>query len=516
MTPAGRAVSRGGRLGGIIRRAHPPAAVVAIAVVAVLAASVGPRPPQLAPTATGDQQLAERVRQLTGDGAGRRGLAVATITPEGVTTAGLGRAGADTEATPTTPFAIGSITKALTGMLLADLAGDGVIDPATNLQAALPGASFADATVGQADLAQLASHRSGLPRLPLNPVVVGWTAASTLFGVNPYAWGEEGADALVASATATSGARPAGEFGYSNLGGALLGQILARAADTPYPRLLRRELLDPLGMDDTHVVADGDALPPTHAAGFRANGRPVAAWRDAGYAPAGLGVWSTAADLARLAQGVLDDTAPGADAAEPRFAIGDDGRIGFGWFTTDYDGRSITWHNGATGGFRSYIGLDREAGRGVVVLSNTAIGAEPLGRALLGVDDDGAGAWWQQRTAWIPLGALAVAILMAGRFAWRRRTSAVDGDRLDLLTTVGEPTTLVLVAGAVGPWHQVTPALWWAGALAVGLAAWLAGRAWPHAAGRRHRSWLGWGWAAISLAIQAAVVLAYPLVTILR
>ncbi|MQS39991.1 beta-lactamase family protein, partial [Streptomyces katsurahamanus] len=46
-------------------------------------------------------------------------------------------------------------------------------------------------------------------------------------------------------------------------------------------------------------------------------------------------------------------------------------RIGLGWFTLTRDGREVTWHNGGTGGSCSFIGIDRENGRGAVVLSNT-------------------------------------------------------------------------------------------------------------------------------------------------
>ena len=48
-------------------------------------------------------------------------------------------------------------------------------------------------------------------------------------------------------------------------------------------------------------------------------------------------------------------------------------------------GRTVVWHNGGTGGFTSFLGVDRQAGVAVVVLS--AVGAPdettPAGFALL-------------------------------------------------------------------------------------------------------------------------------------
>jgi hypothetical protein len=46
-------------------------------------------------------------------------------------------------------------------------------------------------------------------------------------------------------------------------------------------------------------------------------------------------------------------------------------------------GRSITWHNGGTGGFRSWLGLDRDAGTGAVVLSAISASVDRAGFRLL-------------------------------------------------------------------------------------------------------------------------------------
>lgn len=60
--------------------------------------------------------------------------------------------------------------------------------------------------------------------------------------------------------------------------------------------------------------------------------------------------------------------------------------IALGWhLLKTLGGGEIAWHNGGTGGYRSFIGFDRANRTGVVVLSNmsTAAGADDIGRHLL-------------------------------------------------------------------------------------------------------------------------------------
>jgi hypothetical protein len=58
-------------------------------------------------------------------------------------------------------------------------------------------------------------------------------------------------------------------------------------------------------------------------------------------------------------------------------------KIGLGWLFYPTDGREIVWHNGGTGGFRSFAGYDPEKCIGVVVLSNASNGTDDIGFHLL-------------------------------------------------------------------------------------------------------------------------------------
>jgi hypothetical protein len=132
------------------------------------------------------------------------------------------------------------------------------------------------------------------------------------------------------------------------------------------------------------VVTRHDELPADRATGSQANGRRQAEWISAGYAPAGVGVWSSTADLGRLVSALLAADAPGGTAVRPRAGTdADSERVGLDWFTSTRNGWTVTWHNGGTGGFRSFVGFDAEAGRGIVVLAATSRDVDPAGFDLL-------------------------------------------------------------------------------------------------------------------------------------
>lgn len=451
--------------GGSAAPAPPPRrwSHLGLAMILALAGAmaIGPRPPSLSPETAGDEALAAELRAAIGGGRGFDTLAVAAVggapgttgapgTSGGeIRTAGLGGAGGET------PFELGSITKAITGMLLADLVDDGVVALDDTLGELLPDVAFADPDLAATTLEQLATHRSGLPRDVPGHYLGRF---GQMVGADPF--GElSPQDMLDAAATAEVGER---EVAYSNFGFALLGQALAERTGTSYRDLLRARVLDPLGMDDTVVVAPGEPLPPEAQPGRSAGGTLMAPWRGWGMAPAGGAVWSTAGDLGRLLEGVADGTAPGADAAESRADYREGARIGLGWITstvTTPDGeRSITSHNGATGGYRTWAGFDPDSGDGVAVLSSTARPVDAVGERLLGAEEDRPG------PDWIPLGLTLFfsATGAAGVFEAlpSRRGKGRPRDRLRAPAAVASSLVLLWVAHLAGAWHVVPPAVW--------------------------------------------------------
>ena len=342
------------------------AVAAAVAVVALGAAAI-PRPPSLSAEVSGDDALVAEVRALLAESPGARDrLSVAVIDGDEVRTAAFG-------ATDATEYEIGSVTKTITGSLLAEAIDRGEVAADTALGDLL---DLGDSPAASVTLEELATHSSGLPRLPVSVGSVVSSIVASYRGADPY-----GSTIAELEADARGVALGEKEFLYSNLGVALLGQALAAAADTDYPQLAEERVLGPLGMDDSYVPTSPAELRADAPTGYTAGGRPSDAWTLGADAPAGS-ARSTLADMVAYTTAQRDGSAPGVSATEPIAAAGESGEIGFAWLTTD----GVTWHNGATGGFTSWIGFDRESGRAVVVLNNTGGNVDDLGFALMEVE----------------------------------------------------------------------------------------------------------------------------------
>ena len=70
-------------------------------------------------------------------------------------------------------------------------------------------------------------------------------------------------------------------------------------------------------------------------------------------------------------------------AEQPRRTVAATQRIGLNWLISSTSRIDIVWHNGGTGGYRSFIGLDKRHQRAVIVLTNSANGADDIGQRIL-------------------------------------------------------------------------------------------------------------------------------------
>ncbi|MEU8380585.1 serine hydrolase domain-containing protein [Streptosporangium sp. NPDC048865] len=317
-------------------------------------------------TSYGDEKLAARIRELAGDR--HPVIAVATVSPKGTTVASAGAPlGAD--------FEIGSISKGITGLLYTDALARGEIGPTSTLGEflRLDGAPAAGVT-----LASLSTHRSGLPGLPRSAEPWRRTLALWRHGTNPYG---EDLERLLEQARGVKVGRPRAR--YSNFGFELLGHAIARAAGTSYRDLVRRRVAEPLGLGVFYTPSTPDELLPGAIIGRSGSGRVRQPWTGEAVGPAG-GIRASIEDMARLTSALLDGTAPGIGALDPVARLsGPAVRIGAAWITVEVKKRHITWHNGGTGGFRTWLGVDRAAGTGAVVMSATSVSVDRHGFGLL-------------------------------------------------------------------------------------------------------------------------------------
>ena len=290
---------------------------------------------------------------------------------------GVGKLGRQDPRTPDgdTVYEIGSLTKVLTGVLLADAVTRGEITLDTTLAelgwVATPGprkhgGPRKDQRPGAITLRQLATHTSGLPRLPQNLALTDLK--------NPYATYTL-ADLKHAVAKVHLENLPGDQASYSNLGLGLLGDALAEKAGGRYAEVLAERVFKPLGMSDSAVVAT-PAMQERLAAPHTSGGEPSSFWDFQALAGAG-GVKSTANDVLKL---VAASLAPENVSLGPALALAwrvhqtplkeGDLASGLGWFVAQ-DGQT-RWHNGQTGGFYSIVLANRELDIAVVVLANTA------------------------------------------------------------------------------------------------------------------------------------------------
>jgi CubicO group peptidase (beta-lactamase class C family) len=311
------------------------------------------------------------------------GLVVGTLVDgrSHVSTYGVGRLRDSLRLGADTRFEIGSVTKAFTGLLLTEQVTWGAVSPDAPIGRFLPDSVRTPTADGRPiRLRHLATHTSGLPRLPSNLSLRQHRA-------DPYAhYTPAKLHAFLNDVTLS--APPGSTYAYSNVGAGLLGHLLARQADTTYGALLRARVLDPLGLQDTSVPAPADTNGSRLAAGYTRAG-PTPYWSFDALAGAGA-LRSTARDLLRFLRAHLrpDPTPLTASLRRTHRIRHRTERLALttSWHASDGpDGARLYWHNGGTGGFRSFVGFNPQADRAVVVLVNQALPVRRFNQFAFGI-----------------------------------------------------------------------------------------------------------------------------------
>lgn len=288
------------------------------------------------------------------DGGEVHGLSIGIVGPKGSETFLFG------EAKPDELYEIGSITKTFTGVLLADLVASKVVSLDDPIDKWVKAPSFEGKKI---TLRHLATHTSGLPRMPAN--------FHPKDEANPYVdYTAEQMYAFLASAKLER--EPGSVYAYSNFGAGLLGQLIATIAKKPYEVLVKEKITGPLGMKKTSVAlkgADRSGL----ATPRNESGAAVSPWEQDALQAAGA-IRSNVTDMLAYLAANMDAKSPLAQAyalaRTPHHDSDGPGSVGLGWHVRDL-GR-VVWHNGGTGGFHSYAAFDPVSRCGVVLLANTA------------------------------------------------------------------------------------------------------------------------------------------------
>ena len=261
-------------------------------------------------------------------------------------------------ATPSTPYAVASVSKSLTGTGAMALVGAGRLRLEASADPVLASGRRRGTWSGSASLSQLLDHTAGVP----------------------HVWHYEYPDR--AGTIVTRGrlihddaflAIPPGRFFlYTNLGYGVVAELMERAEGIPFQQVMERVLLTPLDMRSTTVnawVGEGAA-----ARGYERDGRPIA--YHFRLAPdGGAGFFSTLDDLLRYARfhlGSLERLEVPSDAAvsEALRSARPGEHYLHGWGVVRLDSVTVLISDGQMAGASAAVVLLPERELGAVVLCN--------------------------------------------------------------------------------------------------------------------------------------------------
>ncbi len=322
------------------------------------------------------------------------GIVVGVVEPQGRRTVSYGAIGLNDGRTldGDSVFEIGSITKVFTSLLLANVVERGEVALTDPVAKYLPTSVKVPERGGkQITLVDLATHTSGLPRMPEN--------FKPRDPARPYE--DYSPEQLYSFLSAYQLRRDIGsKFEYSNLGLALLGHALALRAGTDYETLVRTRILDPLGMNDTQISLTA-GMQARLAAGYgytHLGLEQVPNWNMSVFSGAGA-LRSTTNDMLTFLAAFLGYAETPLKRSmstmlDVRRPSGWDEKIALGWLVRTPRtcllvcsslGNDIVWHNGGTGGYQSFIGFDPKNRVGVAILSNAGygVGVTDIGMHLL-------------------------------------------------------------------------------------------------------------------------------------
>ena len=288
---------------------------------------------------------------------------------------GLADIEARTPATAGTVYRIGSITKPFTAVMLLQLVERGVVkltDPIEKYLPEINRLSHRPKGAAPVTFEQVATMMSGIAREPddMNKFLVGSV--------------DKWEQVLFEAMTKTKYAQEPGKgYLYSNIGYAILGAALGRAAKKPYVEYVRESVLRPLGMTTTDFVPTA-VLQPALATGYNIrNGKPdgeqpAREHAGRGYKVPNGALYTTVGDLAKfvgLWVGEGPETVLKRATIEDAFARMPSGATyGIGFMVGRVNDVSYYGHGGSVAGYLAHMIYDRPSKTGAIVLRNVGGG----------------------------------------------------------------------------------------------------------------------------------------------
>lgn len=268
-----------------------------------------------------------------------------------------------------TMYELGSIGKLFTTLLLAEMSLKGELNYNDPVSKYLPQYVKVPSKNGkQITLLHLSTHRSGLGRMPYN--------LDPKDLENPTA--DYSAEQLYECISNTELNRDIdSKWSYSNIGYGLLGQALMRVSGKSFAALLKQKITTVLNMKNTMIELTPKAKKNIAAPYFLVS-YPTKNWQSPGMAGAGAAS-SNMNDMLTFAAAnvglIKSDLWPAMELTHQKQGLkdGNDGFITMGWTIMHEGNTDILWKDGGTGGYRTFIGIDKKKKYGLIILSNTGM-----------------------------------------------------------------------------------------------------------------------------------------------
>ena len=274
-------------------------------------------------------------------------------------------------------YRIGSITKQFTALMLLQLVHDGKVhfsDPVEKYFPEIHQVTGEYKGAPPITLVQLATHTSGLDREP---------GDTETYVKGPVADWEK---ILISALPHTKYLyEPGTRFSYSNIGYAILGAALSRAAHQPYTDYVKEKILLPLGMAHSEFEAT-PAIRQNLAIGYNMDEKKLDAetaekehQTGRGYKVPNGAIYTTVGDLAKfeqfemlggpesvLSKKELEENSHRMVAADRNLTSG----YGIGFLIERAEGHIFVGHSGAVAGYLAAAMYQPTAGTGIIILHN--------------------------------------------------------------------------------------------------------------------------------------------------
>jgi CubicO group peptidase (beta-lactamase class C family) len=264
-------------------------------------------------------------------------------------------------------FEIGSLSKVFTGLILSSLHLDGTLTINDKVSSVLK--SLKGKPAGNITLLELATHMSGLARIPSNLTIVDMK--------DPYAkYTEKNLLSYLKSLKEIKKPKLFSWKNYSNTGFGLLGYILQKKTNLTYEELVKKHITNPLGMKNTYVNVPEDKI-KLFVPGHNELLEETSYWLLLNSMNGAGALKSTASDLMLFLKANISPKNTSIEdvlrfSQKPRYVDGNKG-IGIAWGlkleNTKVQGIG---HNGGTGGFVSDFQFDVNKKKGFMYLTNTS------------------------------------------------------------------------------------------------------------------------------------------------